>query len=137
MQYALGANVPRKKIREMKAETLKWRRIIHWNFIYGWSSGPINRLRRERNRECKSRARRRSQRVISRLISIRDASRTYHGHRETKRTEEERICATKVSITSRGTLLHLRLFSTPRNVSSPTPRSARRQAPFRHRRCNT
>lgn len=117
----------REKIGGTEARTLEWRRMLHWNLIYGRDT-PI--ACSTRNRECKSRARVRRR---SQLIVIRGTSRTY---REAKRTKKRiYVCARrKVSTTFRDTLLHLRLFShLPHHLVADAPRSTRRQAPFRHR----
>lgn len=86
-----------------------------------------------RNRECKSRARARLEEQPADCHSrcIAHVPRYARG----KTHEETYICARrKVSITSRDTLLHLRLFShLPHHLVADAPRSTRRQASFRHR----
>lgn len=56
----------REKIGGTEARTLEWRRMLHWNLIYGRDT-PI--ACSTRNRECKSRARAQSADCHSRCIA--------------------------------------------------------------------
>lgn len=110
----LDASASAGKIKGTEARTLDWRRMLHWNLIYGCST---------RNRECKSRSRSRAHQE-EQLIVIRGTSRTYREVKRTKKRIYVYVCEEEgVNNLSRHSPPPAPFFPPPTPSLSPTRRN--------------